>query len=331
VVESTNAEGADFRSEQIARLTVLELLYTRRRTEPQKPTTILDVEALTGRAREHLEFSIWFLTQKKFVVRGDDSGLTITADGVEYLENNVDGTVQKPAAARQKRVVAPRPRASASAPTTLRARMLCLPIGLSRRVPRCAGRRSDPRGGTAGVDAHGVHARELDLNPWMVLAVGVPGSALGRYLFSLYIPKFSDRMIARKKNEELRYVGKRLERHWWQTWLFVFGYTLLPLSTTALFTAAAMTKVPMLRIIPAFMAGKFLSDAMMVAAGRYAADAIKDPLQGIFGWKSLTTAAVTLLITAAFLFVDWHALVAKKFAELQRGTATTAGLISTTT
>ena len=95
VVESTGADGADFRAEQIARLTVLELLYTRRRTEPQKPTmTILDVEALTGRAREHLEFSIWFLTQKKFIVRGDDSGLTITADGVEYLENNVDGTLQ---------------------------------------------------------------------------------------------------------------------------------------------------------------------------------------------------------------------------------------------
>jgi curved DNA-binding protein CbpA len=95
VVETTNDDGADFRTEQIARLTVLELLYTRRRTEPQKPTmTILDVEALTGRAREHLEFSIWFLTQKKFIVRGDDSGLTITADGVEYLENNVDGTVQ---------------------------------------------------------------------------------------------------------------------------------------------------------------------------------------------------------------------------------------------
>lgn len=95
VVETTNGDGADFHAEQIARLTVLELLYTRRRTEPQKPMmTILDVEALTGRAREHLEFSIWFLTQKKFIVRGDDSGLTITADGVEYLENNVDGTVQ---------------------------------------------------------------------------------------------------------------------------------------------------------------------------------------------------------------------------------------------
>jgi len=95
VAESANGDGADVRTEQIVRLTVLELLYTRRRTEPTKPTmTILDVEALTGRAREHLEFPIWFLSQKKFIQRGDDSGLTITADGVEYLENNVDGTIQ---------------------------------------------------------------------------------------------------------------------------------------------------------------------------------------------------------------------------------------------
>jgi curved DNA-binding protein CbpA len=93
------AEGGDvdndYRAEQVTRLTVLELLYTRRRTEPQKPTmSILDVEALIGRPREHLEFSIWFLTQKRFVQRGDDSGLTITAEGAEYLENNIDGVAQ---------------------------------------------------------------------------------------------------------------------------------------------------------------------------------------------------------------------------------------------
>ena len=93
VVEATTNVDVDFRTEQIARLTLLELLYTRRRTEPREPAmSILDVEALTGRPREHLQFSIWFLTQKKFIQRGDDSGLTITADGVEYLENNIDGS-----------------------------------------------------------------------------------------------------------------------------------------------------------------------------------------------------------------------------------------------
>ena len=95
MVDGANSEGVDFRGEQVARLTLLELLYTRRRTEPQHPTmSILDMEALVGRPREHLEFSIWFLTQKRFVQRGDDSGLTITAEGVEYLEENVDGVGQ---------------------------------------------------------------------------------------------------------------------------------------------------------------------------------------------------------------------------------------------
>jgi curved DNA-binding protein CbpA len=94
VVEGADGE-VDFRAEQVTRLMLLELLYTRRRTEPREPTlSILDVEALIGRPREHLEFSIWFLTQKRFIQRGDDSGLTITADGAEYLENNIDGVAQ---------------------------------------------------------------------------------------------------------------------------------------------------------------------------------------------------------------------------------------------
>jgi len=96
LVDASSNGDVDVHGEQIARLSLLELLYTRRRTEPRTPTmSMLDIEAVIGRPREHLEFSIWFLTQRKFVVRGDDSGLTITADGVEYLEQNIDGISQK--------------------------------------------------------------------------------------------------------------------------------------------------------------------------------------------------------------------------------------------
>ena len=153
---------------------------------------------------------------------------------------------------------------------------------------------------------------KYQLNPWLVLAVGVPGSALGRYLFSLYIPTFSDKVIARRKKEELRYVGKKLDRRLWQTRLFVFLYTLSPLSTTALFTAAAITKVPVTHLIPPFLAGKFISDAAMVMAGVYAARNVSDILHGALSWKSLITAVVTLIITGGFLFIDWHALLVKK-------------------
>jgi len=79
----------DFAAEQRLRLTVLEMLYTQRRVEPNKPGIFpLDLERLTGRPREHLEFTTWYLVHKKYVQRSDNSMVVITADGVDYLESN---------------------------------------------------------------------------------------------------------------------------------------------------------------------------------------------------------------------------------------------------
>ena len=86
----------DFELEQIARLTVLEALYTKRRIEPDAPSMFpTDLEGLTGRPREHLEFTIWFLVQKKFISKDDRSRLMITADGAEYLEQNYVASSQR--------------------------------------------------------------------------------------------------------------------------------------------------------------------------------------------------------------------------------------------
>jgi curved DNA-binding protein CbpA len=94
---SAGAEGEnDFDGEQRVRLTVLEVLYTKRRVEPYSPGMFVnDMEQLTGRPREHMEFTIWFLIQKKFITRSDNSLLVITADGVEYLEKNYGEGVQR--------------------------------------------------------------------------------------------------------------------------------------------------------------------------------------------------------------------------------------------
>jgi curved DNA-binding protein CbpA len=86
----------DFESERAIRLTVLEVLYTRRRTEPDTPGLFsTDLEKLTGRPREHLEFTIWYLIQKKLIARSDNSMLLITADGAEHLEANYEGVLQR--------------------------------------------------------------------------------------------------------------------------------------------------------------------------------------------------------------------------------------------
>jgi curved DNA-binding protein CbpA len=88
----------DFALEQMFRLTLLEALYTRRRLEPDSPTLYsTELESLLGRSREHLEFTIWYLLQKRFVSRDDHSRLMITAEGVDHLEENYRARVERPA------------------------------------------------------------------------------------------------------------------------------------------------------------------------------------------------------------------------------------------
>jgi curved DNA-binding protein CbpA len=88
VARGAEAEN-DFEAEQRVRLMVLEMLYTKRRIEPHEPGIFLtDLEKMTGRPREHLEFTMWYLVLKKFVHRADNSVMVITVDGVEYLESN---------------------------------------------------------------------------------------------------------------------------------------------------------------------------------------------------------------------------------------------------
>ena len=88
LLSETVRAANDVEAEQLLRLTVLELLYAQRRTEPRTPGVFFgDLEGLVGCPREHIEFALWYLGQKKYVDRTDGSQLVITADGVDYLES----------------------------------------------------------------------------------------------------------------------------------------------------------------------------------------------------------------------------------------------------
>jgi len=94
---STGAQAEnDFEIEQSVRLTLLEALYTKRRIDPSNPSLYsTELETMLGRPREHLEFTIWYVAQRKFVVRDDQSRLMITAEGVDYLEQNYKAVQQR--------------------------------------------------------------------------------------------------------------------------------------------------------------------------------------------------------------------------------------------
>ncbi len=95
VTAGAKAEN-DFELEQVVRLTLLEALYTKRRLDPDSPSIyVADLESLTGRPREHLVFTVWYLQQRKFITRDDNSRLMITADGVDHLEQNYHVNLQR--------------------------------------------------------------------------------------------------------------------------------------------------------------------------------------------------------------------------------------------
>ena len=96
LVEAGPQSATDLQLEQLTRLTVLEVLCTQRRVEPNAPGVFDgDMEELIGRPREHLEFTFWYLIAKQLITRGEQSRLMITAQGVDYLEQNYSATLER--------------------------------------------------------------------------------------------------------------------------------------------------------------------------------------------------------------------------------------------
>ena len=74
-------------AEKSKRRGVLELLYTQRCNEPEKPSMNLhELEDLLGCPREHLEFSLWYLKENGLVVKMDNGRYAVTAKGVDWAE-----------------------------------------------------------------------------------------------------------------------------------------------------------------------------------------------------------------------------------------------------
>jgi DnaJ domain len=92
-------------AEKSKRKGILDLLYTKRCNEPEKPTMNLhELEDLLGCPREHLEFSLWYLKENGLVARMDNGRFAVTAKGVDWAEEE-----EAAALSRADRLLAPSP------------------------------------------------------------------------------------------------------------------------------------------------------------------------------------------------------------------------------
>jgi curved DNA-binding protein CbpA len=69
---------------------ILSLLYIARRRDPERGGMgVIQLERLLGCPAEHLEFHIWYLTEKNWIVRQNNGQFAITVGGIDrMIEDN---------------------------------------------------------------------------------------------------------------------------------------------------------------------------------------------------------------------------------------------------
>lgn len=145
-----------------------------------------------------------------------------------------------------------------------------------------------------------------------VLFLGVIASTLGRYVMSRFIFEISGHFLKQDKSDDLAFIGRKLEEHGWKSRLFIFLYTLTPLSTTALFTAIGMARISAAKVLPAFFVGKFISDWVVLETGDFVAKNPQEALEIIYHPRSFIYLILGIVLVAFLLFTDWRTLLETK-------------------
>jgi curved DNA-binding protein CbpA len=90
-------ENDNFDNDSLIQERVLSVLYTKRKRDPREPgLALMQMERLTGCPHEMLEFHLWYLRDKGWIMRMEDGSMAITADGVDQsLQLDRSGGTQK--------------------------------------------------------------------------------------------------------------------------------------------------------------------------------------------------------------------------------------------
>lgn len=84
---SDAASSQGFEDDYTIREKLLSLLYVQRRRDMESPGLgNFELEQLVDCPREMMEFHLWYLKEKNWIVRNEMGLLTITADGVDKVE-----------------------------------------------------------------------------------------------------------------------------------------------------------------------------------------------------------------------------------------------------
>lgn len=152
----------------------------------------------------------------------------------------------------------------------------------------------------------------FDLNVWAVIVIGVLGSVLGRFILLLYAPLLANKYLKESKNNDIKFLGDKMNENKWKGVLVVLAYSLLPLPTTPLFLGAGISKIKPIYIIIPFLIGKFTSDSIALHLGKFAAENQQSIIDNIFSWQSIASFTLGFVMLFCLFFINWRTLIHTK-------------------
>jgi membrane protein YqaA with SNARE-associated domain len=152
----------------------------------------------------------------------------------------------------------------------------------------------------------------FDLNVWTVTIIGVAGSVLGRYILLLYTSLMANKFLKTSKNEDIKFLGDKMNENKWKGISVVLAYSLLPLPTTPLFLGAGISQIKPIYIIPPFLIGKFTSDAVALHVGKFAFENHQSIIDNIFSWQSIGSFILGFVMLFCLFFINWRTLIQTK-------------------
>lgn len=149
----------------------------------------------------------------------------------------------------------------------------------------------------------------FNLNVWAVIVIGVLGSVLGRFILLLYAPLLANKYLKTSRNEDIKFVGDKMNENKWKGILVILAYSLLPIPTTPLFLGAGISRIKPIYIIAPFLVSKFTSDSIALHLGKFASDNQQSIIDNLFSWQSIASFILAFVMLFCLFFINWRTLI----------------------
>jgi membrane protein YqaA with SNARE-associated domain len=151
-----------------------------------------------------------------------------------------------------------------------------------------------------------------NLNIFAVVVISVIAATMGRLFLYSYIQTFSKFVFNKWEEKNLEYLGKKIGKNKKTSLLFIFLYSITPLSTTALFVASSIARVNIFILGLGFFLGRLVSYSFLAGTSLLIVNSLSEVIKNPLSFESIFLTILGFLILLIITFIDWKELLEKR-------------------